>query len=99
MTSDLMKATVRIESCTSTTWLTFGRMCTNMRRAFDAPIASAACTYSRPLCFRYSPRIRRNTPVHPVRPRMRMMVSVPFCCSTAATARISSRYGIAVNTL
>ncbi len=91
ITSALMKPTVRIDSCTSTTWLTFGKMWTNIRRAFDAPIASAACTYSRALCFRYSPRISRNTPVQPVSPRIRMIVTIPFCWSTAATARISSR--------
>ena len=76
-----------------------GKMWTNIRRAFDAPIASAACTYSRALCFRYSPRISRKVPVQPVSPRIRMIVNVPFCCSTAATARISSRYGIELNTL
>ena len=37
-------------------WGRCGRTCA---RAFDAPIASAACTYSRALCFRYSARISR----------------------------------------
>src|SRR5258706_2888404 len=32
-TSDLMKRTTCSDSCTSTTWLTLGRICTNMRRA------------------------------------------------------------------
>src|SRR6266480_7672693 len=41
-TSDLMKRTTCRDSCTSMTWLTFGRICTNMRRACEAPIASAA---------------------------------------------------------
>ena len=91
MTSVLMNATTRIEICTSTTWLTLGKIWTNIRRVFDAPIASAARTYSRSLCFRYSPRISRKVPVHPVRPRIRMMVNIPFLLSTAAMARISSR--------
>jgi hypothetical protein len=94
-----MNPTARIDSCTNTTWLTLGKMWTNIRRAFEAPIASAACTYSRALCLRYSPRTSRKIPVQPVRPRIRTMVSIPFCCSTAATARISSRYGIELNTL
>ena len=38
----------------------------------------------------YSARMRRNTPVHPVRPRISTMVMVPLCCSTAATAKMSS---------
>src|SRR5262249_6508535 len=91
ITSDLMKSTTQIESCTSTTWLTFGRMCTNMRRAPEAPIASAASTYSRTRCFRYSARISRKIPVHPVSPRIRITVNVPFWFTTAAMARTSSR--------
>src|SRR5213075_1237109 len=47
ITSTLMKATTRSDSCTRITWLTFGRMCTNMREAAEAPIACAASTYSR----------------------------------------------------
>src|SRR5439155_7847070 len=41
-TSDLMKRTTCSDSWTNMTWLTFGRICTNMRRACEAPIASAA---------------------------------------------------------
>ncbi len=41
------------------TWLAFGRMCTNIRAAFEAPIASAARTYSRDACLMYSARISR----------------------------------------
>ncbi len=59
ITSALMKPTVYWESCTSTTWLTLGRMWWNMREAFEAPIASAAFTYSRLPCLMYSARIRR----------------------------------------
>src|SRR2546426_1272612 len=99
ITSDLMKSTTCSESCTSTTWLTLGRMCTNMRRALEAPIASAASTYSRTLCFMYSARTRRKIPVQPVRPRIRITVSTPFWLITAATASTSSRYGIEVSTL
>src|SRR5205823_5946154 len=99
MTSDLMNATTRIDICTSTTCDTLGKMCMNIRRAFDAPSASAACTYSRALCFKYSARSNRNVPVQPVSPRIRMIVRMPFCCRTAATARTSSRYGIELNTL
>src|SRR5438309_1663280 len=99
ITSDLMNSTTCSESCTSTTWLTFGRMWTNMRRAPDAPIASAASTYSRTLCFMYSARISRKIPVQPVSPRIRITVKTPFWLTTAATASTSSRYGIDVNTL
>src|SRR5947207_11190199 len=99
ITSDLMNSTTCSESCTSTTWLTFGRMWTNMRRTPDAPIASAASTYSRTLCFMYSARISRRIPVQPASPRIRITVSTPFWLTTAATASTSSRYGIDVNTL
>src|SRR5882762_955895 len=99
ITSDLMNSTTCSESCTSTTWLTLGRMWTNMRRHSDAPIASAASTYSRTLCFMYSARISRKIPVQPVSPRIRITVSTPFWLTTAATASTSSRYGIEVNTL
>ena len=40
--ADLMNATTRIDSCTSTTCDTFGKMCTNILRPWPAPIASAA---------------------------------------------------------
>src|SRR5262249_4582606 len=42
ITSALMNCTVCCESCTSETWLTLGRMWTNMRRELEAPIACAA---------------------------------------------------------
>src|SRR5258706_10764586 len=99
VTSDLMDSTTCSESCTSTTWLTFGRMCTNMRRAPEAPTASAASTYSRTLCFRYSARTRRKIPVQPVKPRIRITVDTPLRSSTAAIASTSRRYGIDVKTL
>ena len=70
-----------------------------MRRAFEAPTASAASTYSRTLCFMYSARTSRKIPVQPVRPRIRITVSTPFWFTTAATASTSSRYGIEVKTL
>ena len=44
ITSALMKPTTSSDSCTRTTWLTFGRMWRNMRAAGTAPIASAART-------------------------------------------------------
>ena len=59
ITSDLMKPTTSSESCTSTTWLMFGRMWTNMRDACEAPIACAARTYSREACLMYSARTSR----------------------------------------
>src|SRR4029077_4609220 len=58
MTSALMNPTTWAESCTRETWLTLGRMCTNMREAFEAPIAWAAFTYSRLECLMYSGRTR-----------------------------------------
>src|SRR5688572_21463082 len=99
ITSDLMKSTTCSDSWTSTTCVTLGRMCANIRRACEAPIASAARMYSRTRCFRYSARIRRKMPVHPVRPRMKITVAMPFWLRTAAMARTSRRYGIEVNTL
>ena len=59
ITSALMKLTACWESCTRATWLTFGRMWTNMREKLDAPIACAAFTYSRLECFMYSARMSR----------------------------------------
>src|SRR5438477_5987149 len=99
ITSDLMNSTTWSESCTSTTWLTFGRMWTNMRRASLAPMASAAMTYSRTLCFMYSARTSRKMPVHPVSPRIRITGSTPFELTTAAMESTRSRYGMEVNTL
>src|SRR5450756_550961 len=60
ITSALMKPTTCRLSCTSTTWLMLGRICVNMREACEAPIASAARTYSRERCFMYSARTRRS---------------------------------------
>src|SRR6185503_17592261 len=91
ITSDLMNSTTWSESCTSTTWLTFGRMCANIRRRSEAPTASAASTYSRTRCLRYSARTKRKMPVQPVSPRIRTTVRIPFWPSTAATASTSSR--------
>src|SRR5205823_4808341 len=107
ITSTLMNATTRSESCTRMTWLTFGRMCTNMREAAEAPIACAASTYSRERCFMYSARTRRYMPVHPVTARMITTVQMPLANnwanaplrSTAASEKISRIDGIEVNTL
>src|SRR5688572_7622343 len=91
ITSDLINSTTWSESCTSTTWLTFGRMCANMRRVSEAPMASAASTYSRTRCLRYSARTKRKIPVQPVSPRIKITVRMPFWPRTAATASTSSR--------
>src|SRR5436305_10175941 len=107
ITSTLMKATTRSESCTRITWLTFGRMCTNMREAAEAPIACAASTYSRERCFMYSARTRRYMPVQPVTERMITTVQMPLAkrsakaplLSTAASEKMSRMYGIEVKTL
>ena len=40
----------------------------NILRKWEAPIASAAQTYSRDLCFMYSARIKRKGPVQPDKP-------------------------------
>src|SRR4051794_3790280 len=70
ITSTLMNATTSNDSCTRITWLTFGRMCTNMRGGGEAPIACAASTYSRERCFMSPPRPSRYMPVQPVTERM-----------------------------
>jgi len=98
ITSTLMKATTSSDIRTRITWLTLGRMCTNMRVKWPAPIASAARTYSRPRCFMYSARTCRYMPVQPVSPRIRITVSMPRP-STAAKAKISRMSGIEVKTL
>src|SRR5437764_5645359 len=107
ITSTLMKATTRSDSCTRITWLTFGRMCTNMRAAAEAPIACAASTYSRERCFMYSARTSRYIPVQPVTERMITTVQMPLAKrwakaplrSTAASEKIRRIAGIEVNTL
>ena len=107
ITSTLMKATTRSDSCTRMTWLTFGRMCTNMRAAAEAPIACAASTYSRERCFMYSARTSRYIPVQPVTERMITTVQMPLAKrwakaplrSTAASEKIRRIDGIEVNTL
>src|SRR3979490_645348 len=107
ITSTLMNATTRSESCTRMTWLTFGRMCTNMREAAEAPIACAASTYSRERCFMYSARTRRYIPVQPVTARMITTVQIPLAKrwakaplrSTAASEKMRRIDGIEVKTL
>ncbi len=107
ITSTLMKATTRSESCTRITWLTFGRMCTNMREVADAPIAWAARTYSRERCFMYSARTSRYMPVQPVTARMMTTVQMPLANieasgplrSTAAKVKMSRIPGMEVKTL
>ncbi len=107
ITSTLMKATTSSESCTRITWLTFGRMCTNMREVAEAPIACAASTYSRERCFMYSARTRRYMPVQPVTARMMTTVQMPLAnqlakgplLSTAASEKISRIDGMEVKTL
>src|SRR5204863_5627806 len=107
ITSTLMKATTSNESCTRITWLTFGRMCTNMREAAEAPIACAASTYSRERCFMYSARTSRYMPVHPVKARMITTVQMPLANieasgplrSTAAKVKMRRIPGIEVKTL
>src|SRR5205823_9050006 len=107
ITSTLMNATTRSESCTRITWLTFGRMCTNMREAAEAPIACAASTYSRERCFMYSARTRRYMPVQPVTERMITTAHMPLAKSsasgplrnTAASVKMSRIAGTDVKTL
>ena len=69
-----------------------------MRETCDAPIASAARTYSRVRCFMYSARTSRYMPVQPARPRIMITVSMPRP-NTAANEKISRMSGIEVNTL
>src|SRR5690606_18388607 len=73
MTSDLINATTKIDICTRAIWLTLGKIWTNIRRILLTPIALAASTYSRAVCFMYSARTKRKTPVQPVRPKIRMI--------------------------
>ena len=74
-------------------------MCANMRRASDAPIASAASTYSRTLCLRYSARISRKIPVQPVRPRIRIDREDALLAEHRRDREHQQQVGIEVNTL
>jgi hypothetical protein len=94
----LMNPTTYSDIRTRITWLTLGRMCTNIRARWLVPIASAAFTYSRLLCLMYSARTSRYMPVQPTSPRIRMTVPMPRP-STAANAKISRMSGIDVKTL
>src|SRR5882672_8350719 len=98
ITSALMKPTTSSDIRTRITWLTLGRMCTNMRWAWVTPIASAARTYSRVRCLMYSARTWRYMPVQPARPRIITTVPMPRP-STAAKAKMSRMSGMEVKTL
>ena len=93
-----MKPTTSSDIRTSTTWLTLGRMWTNIRWKCETPMASAARTYSRLRCLMYSARTCRYMPVQPTRPRISTTVLMPRP-NTAANAKISRMSGIDVKTL
>ena len=83
---------------TSTTWLTLGRMCLNMRLMLLAPMASAERTYSRLRCLMNSARTWRYMPVQPVSARMMTTLPTPRP-TTAAKAKMSRMFGMLSKTL
>ena len=64
-----------------------------MRAQVQAPIASAARTYSRARCLRYSARTSRYMPVQPVSAEDQHDGGDALLPSTAAKAKISRMYG------
>jgi len=79
----------------STTWLMFGR-CARTSACVRCADRVRRLNIFAALVLQIFAANQPEAAGPPGQPEIRMMVNIPFCCSTAATARISSRYGIAV---